>query len=141
MFKSSVRFVLSSLLLVLFTQHAIAETKIHEVQPYPIDAPVQLVIWGTEFGDNPQIYFGTHPVPLEIDLSSLLCGDMRNDPAPPIAPDGFDCVVADLPLGISNGDPTVPSGDYLLKIVAESTGINICGAKPSSLTFEYIPAD
>ena len=99
--KNTIRFVLLCIA-ALFTQYAIADTKIHEVQPYPIEAPEQLVVWGTNFGDNPEIFFGTHPDPLVIDVSSPLCDAMRNNPAPPIAPTGFDCVVTDLP-SVNNG--------------------------------------
>ena len=35
---------------LLFSPLAMGETKIQEVQPWPNDAPTQLIIWGTEFG-------------------------------------------------------------------------------------------
>ena len=53
---------------LLYTPPAFAELDIHEVQPWPIDSPTQLVIWGLGF-DNPEILFGTHAVPLIIDDS------------------------------------------------------------------------
>ena len=36
------------------------------------------MIWGTDFGDDPQIYFGTHPDPLNVvsDFDTTLCADM-----------------------------------------------------------------
>ena len=35
---------------LLYAPLAFAETKIHEVQPWPNDGPTQLIIWGTDFG-------------------------------------------------------------------------------------------
>ena len=130
------------LLLMAFAylaQTAIAETKIHEVQPYPASGPEVLVIWGTDFND-PSIYFGTHLAPLNISADQSQCAIMTANPAPPLDPMDFDCIVVDLPV-VDNGVPNVPSGDYLLKIFAEG-GMNVCGdTKPSSLTFLYQPKD
>ena len=50
---------------LLFSPLAMGETKIQEVQPWPPNAPTQLIIWGTGFGDidpvldTPMILFGT----------------------------------------------------------------------------------
>ncbi|WP_223579283.1 DUF7467 domain-containing protein [Kangiella taiwanensis] len=123
--------------LLLISYTGAAAPKIHEVQPYPSDAPTNLVIWGAGF-DDPSIFFGTHPDPLVISADQSACVDMEFNPAPPLDPTDFQCVVVDLPY-VTNGTPAVPSGDYLLKIVVE--GMNICGSKPSSVTFEYNPSD
>ncbi|WP_223669086.1 DUF7467 domain-containing protein [Kangiella shandongensis] len=123
--------------LLLGSQLSFAGPKIHEVQPYPAAEPTNLVIWGTGF-DDPSIYFGTHPDPLVISADQTPCTTMEFNPAPPLDPTDFQCIVVDLPY-VNNGAPAVPSGDYLLKIVVEGT--NICGSKPSSLTFDYNPSD
>ena len=123
--------------LLLASQVGAAAPKIHEVQPYPSDSPTNLVIWGVGF-DDPSIFFGTHPDPLVISADQSACVDMEFNPAPPLDPTDFQCVVVDLPF-VTNGTPAVPSGDYLLKIVVEGT--NICGTKPSSVTFAYNPSD
>ncbi|MHC9510407.1 DUF7467 domain-containing protein [Kangiella sp. M94] len=124
--------------LLMSAQHIYAAPKIHEVQPYPYETPTNLVIWGSGFED-PQVYFGTHPDPLVISADQSTCDAMTFNPAPPLDPTDFQCLVVDLPY-VNNGEPAVPSGDYLLKIVAVG-GLNICGTKPSSLTFEYNPSD
>ncbi|WP_322500059.1 DUF7467 domain-containing protein [Kangiella aquimarina] len=124
--------------LLVSAQLTFAAPKIHEVQPYPYEAPSNLVIWGTGF-DDPQVYFGTHASPLVISADQSACDAMAFNPAPPLDPTDFQCLVVDLPY-VNNGSPAVPSGDYLLKIVVEG-GIDVCGEKPSSLTFNYIPSD
>ncbi|NVJ66635.1 MAG: hypothetical protein HWE16_09100 [Gammaproteobacteria bacterium] len=124
--------------LLMSTQLAIAGPKIHEVQPLPIEAPQQLVIWGANFGDNPEIYFGTHLTPLALSADQGACLAMEMNPAPPLDPTEFDCLVVDLPV-VNNGEPNVPSGDYLLKISTLSQP-DICGEKPSMLVFEYQPS-
>ncbi|ACV26582.1 collagen-like protein [Kangiella koreensis] len=129
---------LVGLSLLVSAQLIYAAPKIHEVQPYPHDAPTNLVIWGTGFED-PQVYFGTYPNPLVISADQSTCDAMAFNPAPPLEPTDFQCLVVELPY-VNNGTPAVPSGDYLLKLVAVG-GLNICGTKPSSLTFEYNPSD
>ncbi|WP_444542873.1 DUF7467 domain-containing protein, partial [Kangiella profundi] len=129
---------LAGLGLLVSTQLTLAAPKIHEVQPYPYEAPSNLVIWGTGF-DDPQIYFGTHSSPLVISADQSACDAMAFNPAPPLDPTDFQCLVVDLPY-VNNGSPAVPSGDYLLKIVVEG-GIDVCGEKPSALTFMYTPSD
>ena len=125
--------------LLLASQIGATAPKIHEVQPYPSDSPTNLVIWGVGF-DSPSIYFGTHPDPLAISADQSACVDMEINPAPPLDPTDFQCVVVDLPY-VTNGTPAVPSGDYLLKIVVEGE-INICGdTKPTSITFLYEPTN
>ena len=124
--------------LLLISYTGAAAPKIHEVQPYPSDAPTNLVIWGAGF-DDPSIFFGTHPDPLVISADQSACVDMEFNPAPPLDPTDFQCVVVDLPY-VTNGTPAVPSGDYLLKVVVEGE-INVCGEKPTSLTFLYEPSD
>ena len=124
--------------LLVSTQLIYAAPKIHEVQPYPYEAPSNLVIWGTGF-DDPQVYFGTHLDPLVVSADQSVCAVMSFNPAPPLDPTDFQCLVVDLPY-VNNGEPAVPPGDYLLKLVAVG-GLNICGTKPSSLTFEYTPSD
>ena len=124
--------------LLVSAQLIYAAPKIHEVQPYPYDQPTNLVIWGLGF-DDPQVYFGTYPNPLVLSADQSACDAMAFDPAPPLDPTDFQCLVVDLPY-VNNGAPAVPSGDYLLKIVVEG-GVDVCGEKPSSLTFNYSPAD
>ncbi|AKE51988.1 collagen-like protein [Kangiella geojedonensis] len=125
--------------LLLASQIGATAPKIHEVQPYPSDSPTNLVIWGVGF-DSPSIYFGTHTDPLAISADQSACVDMEFNPAPPLDPTDFQCVVVDLPY-VTNGTPAVPSGDYLLKIVVEGE-INICGdTKPTSITFLYEPSN
>ena len=133
---------------LLVSPLAFAETKIHEVQPWAIDAPTQLIIWGTEFGpiysdldpalDTPKIHFGTESDHLRVAFDQGLCYAPLGGLAPPLE-EGFDCVVVDLP-AVTNGEPHVPAGDYLLQISVEMT-YSECVTKPSSLTFEYWPAD
>ncbi|MBT8141351.1 MAG: collagen-like protein, partial [Gammaproteobacteria bacterium] len=97
-----------------------------------------MVVWGTDFND-PSVYLGTYLDPLDISLDQSLCTMMSANPAPPLDPSSFDCVVVDLPV-VMGGEPNVPSGDYLLKVVTEG-GEAVCGDKPSSLTFLYTPKD
>ena len=142
---------------LLYASVAAAETKIHEVQPYPIGAPEYLVIWGTDFGDidfdadTPEIMFGTYPHKLDLieAATNALCPTFTGDTsgnAPPLDDEGYDCVVAMLPVG--SGDPpfdnpdgigAVPAGDYLLKIWVD--GPDECAEKPTSLTLDIYPAD
>ncbi len=129
---------LVGLSLLVSAQLSFAAPKIHEVQPYPYESPSNLVIWGSGF-DDPQVYFGTHPNPLVISADQSACDAMAFNPAPPLDPTDFQCMVVDLPY-VNNGSPAVPSGDYLLKIVVEG-GIDVCGEKPSALTFNYVPTD
>ncbi|MBD3654003.1 collagen-like protein [Kangiella sp.] len=124
--------------LLVSAQLSFAAPKIHEVQPYPYESPTNLVIWGSGF-DDPEVYFGTHPNPLVISADQSACDAMAFNPAPPLDPTDFQCMVVDLPY-VNNGSPAVPSGDYLLKIVVEG-GIDVCGEKPSALTFNYVPTD
>ncbi|HEY9029982.1 MAG TPA: collagen-like protein [Kangiella sp.] len=124
--------------LLVSAQLTFAAPKIHEVQPYPYESPTNLVIWGSGF-DDPQVYFGTHADPLVISADQSACDAMAFNPAPPLDPTDFQCLVVDLPY-VNNGSPAVPSGDYLLKIVVEG-GVDVCGEKPSALTFNYIPTD
>jgi hypothetical protein len=123
----------------IYSPYVFAVPKIHEVQPYPITAPIQLAIWGTGFND-PEIFFGTYSTPLTISIDQSLCANMADFPAPPLEPANFECIAVDLPMVAFGGNPIVPSGDYLLKIVADG-GDDICTEKPSSLTFLYTPAD
>ncbi|RKZ04849.1 collagen-like protein, partial [Candidatus Fermentibacteria bacterium] len=130
---------------LLYAPLAFAEPKIHEVQPYPIDAPEDLVIWGKGFGEDPMIYFGTYPDPLDTSVLQDACDDMEAAPAPPLDPTGFMCIVAALPDGVldepefGGGEPEVPSGDYLLKMVA--IGQEVCTRKPASILFLHVPGD
>ena len=129
---------------LFYSPAAFAEPKILEVQPWPTDAPTQLIIWGTDFGPvddvlgTPMIHFGTESTALGIAADQSLCPTPPGGPAPPLEL-GFDCVVANLPLA-PNGEPSVPAGDYLLQIWVE-TEEAACVEKPSSLTFEFDPAD
>ena len=117
---------------------AYAAPHIEEVQPWPIDGPQQLVIWGNDFGVDPQIFFGTSSTPLVISADQGMCPQPDPTSAPPLDASGKDCIVVDLPV-VEGGEPSVPAGDYLLKIEAYAT--EACLAKPRSLTFEYLPAD
>ncbi len=128
----------SMLLGIVFTSASFAETKIEEVQPWPIDAPTQLIIWGTDFGDSPEFHFGTQEPPLVISGDQSLCPTPLGGEAPPLDSSTVDCVVVDLP-AVTNGEPNVPAGDYLLAIWVP--GPDQCASKPSSLTFEYTPSD
>ena len=124
------------------------------MQPWPPEAPTQLIIWGTDFGDivpnadpalgTPQIHFGTESTPLVVAADQGLCYAPLGDIAPPLE-EGADCVVVDLPDADDNNDngvadDSVPSGDYLLAIWVELDEV-ACLSKPSSLTFQYLPAD
>ena len=112
---------------------AIAEVVIHEVhivnQFGEKDIPPEfLVIYGTNFGEDPVINLGTQEDPLDTpeefqDLCDL--GD------PPPLGMGFDCVVAELPTDI-------PDGDYLLWLEATSD-VAICDeeVKLFSVEFEF----
>ncbi len=106
---------------LLYSPWAFAELEIYEVQPWPIDSPTQLVIWGHGFDDMSQleIMFGTHPDALTIADPDNLCFDTVGSPAPPLDldnPANFDCVVAQL-AAVPGGEPSVPSGDYLLQLM------------------------
>jgi hypothetical protein len=133
---------------LLLAGQAFAAPKIHEVQPWPIDAPEQLIIWGNDFGpvdsgaDTPMFHFGTSTAGLDVaDDQSLCPTPLAGGVAPPLDLDdltGFSCVVVNLPTA-PHGEPNVPAGDYLLSIWVD--GAEECTSKPSSLTFEYLAAD
>ncbi|MDX1554852.1 MAG: hypothetical protein R3212_02385 [Xanthomonadales bacterium] len=127
--------------LLAFAPMAAAELQVLEVQPVPIDAPEQLIIWGTDF-NNPMVKFGTYPHALAYSADQSLC---PGTPAPPLDNTAVDCIVVDLPVGtddppFDNPDPgSVPAGDYLLSLWQETAPE--CAVKPSSLTFMYEPSD
>ena len=87
------------------------------------------------------IQFGTESDQLDIPVDQSLCYAPLGGLAPPLE-EGRDCVVADLPVANDNGNgaPNVPVGDYLLAIWVELPDAE-CVSKPSSLTFEYQPAN
>jgi hypothetical protein len=128
----------SVLLSSAFPSVGLAETKIEEIQPWPIDAPTQLIIWGTQFGQSPEFHFGTSATPLIVAADQSLCPVPLTGPAPPLDPSDVDCVVVNLPV-VDHGEPNVPAGDYLLAIWVE--GADECASKPTALTFEYTPSD
>ena len=77
---------------------AMAEVVIHEVQVVDefgsTAGPAEfLIIFGTNFGDDPVINLGTLGPALTIPLDQSLCNLL----APPPLESGFDCVVAELP--------------------------------------------
>ncbi len=114
--------------------------EILEVQPLPLDAPTQLVVWaaGLDLDANPMFMLGTWQPALDIADDQGYCD---NEPdAPPLDPDDAiaTCVVLDLP-EVDNGEDNIPAGDYLLSVWQETE--SECAAKPSSLVFEVVPAD
>ena len=113
-----------------------AAPQIQEVQPWPVDSPTQLVIWGEQFGDNPEIFLGTSSAPLAMAAEQSLCPNPLEADAPPLDSTGKDCVVVDLPIA-DNGEPSVPAGDYLLRVSGEA--VEVCMSKPGALMFQYVP--
>lgn len=110
---------------------------IMEVQPMPPDYPSQLVIYGRNFGDDPDFTFGTGRIGnyngyLTAAADQSACSTI---PAPPLdnTIPGYSCFVADL------SDAEIPKGDYLLEIWA--VGPPECTSKPTYLEFAYFPAD
>ncbi len=122
---------------------AAAAPLIMEVQPVPAENPSQLIVYGRNFGVDPQFTFGTGRVgayngylTAAVDQAACLGTEPPLDNTIP----GYSCVVLDL--YDPNGDPLgymdITPGDYLLEIW--STSVNLgCTSKPSYLTFEYNP--
>ena len=113
-----------------------AAPQIQEVQPWPVESPTQLVIWGEQFGSNPEIFLGTSSAPLSMAVEQSLCPNPLEADAPPLDSTGKDCVVVDLPIA-DNGEPSVPAGDYLLRVNGEA--VEVCMSKPLALMFQYVP--
>ena len=113
-----------------------AAPQIQEVQPWPVESPTQLVIWGEQFGSNPEIFLGTSSAPLSMAVEQSLCPNPLEADAPPLDSTGKDCVVVDLPIA-DNGEPSVPAGDYLLRVNGEA--VEVCMSKPRALMFQYVP--
>ncbi len=114
--------------------------EILEVQPLPLDAPEQLVVWATglDLEASPMFMLGTWQPALNIPDDQSYCD---NEPdAPPLDPDDgiATCVVLDLPV-VDNGEDNIPAGDYLLTVWQETEAE--CTTKPSYLIFDVVPAD
>ena len=130
---------------LMYTSSAFAAAAplIMEVQPIPAENPSQLVVYGRNFGVDPQFTFGTGRVGvyngyLTAAADQLAC--LGTEPPLDNTIPGYSCVVLDL--YDPNGDPLgymdITPGDYLLEIW--STSVNLgCVSKPSYLTFEYNP--
>jgi len=99
-----------------------------------------MVIWGTDFGDPPVIHMGTQLDPLTI-VDPVPPAEVHPlcdaTPPPPLNPNGTDCVVAEMPTGIIDGDYLVCLESEEIQGCLEGAG----SAAPTSLTFEYTGAD
>jgi len=116
---------------------AMANPSIREVQVDPSDPPEFLVIYGIGFGtvsavdQTPVINLGTQGPALVISADQSACS---TPPPPPLDATGIDCVVAELP------DP-IPDGDYLLWLEGEVPPASCADGKPIQLTFQYTGQD
>lgn len=121
------RIVISMSCVLLAPQSVWSATSISEVLVINDEVAgeaIALRIEGEEFGYDPQVRMGSFPDP-------LLVVDLTCSIQPPEAPVASDCIIVELPAGISDGD-------YLLALERRLTGCE--GEKPVQLTFEFEPA-
>ena len=104
---------------------AFADTTISEVLVIndPNGQAVQLRIEGEGFGSDPQVNLGNY-------LDPLIVSEFTCDSNLPLAPLATECLIADLPGGIEDGD-------FLLSMTRMETGCE--GEKPNVLSFVYVP--
>ena len=133
--------VLFSVAVLLFctsvgVSDAMANPSILVVQVDPSVPPRFLVIYGTGFGtvsfndQTPVINLGTQVPALVISGDQSECSSTPPPPLDPLNPIGIDCVVAELPSNI-------PDGDYRLWLKGEVPLASCADGKPILLTFQY----
>jgi hypothetical protein len=114
--------------LLLAAAAAHAETRISEVTV--LTDTNQLRIEGQDFGPAPTIHIGNYAAPLGVVVESIPSNPCAS--SPPEGPTAAECVIADLPVGIVDGD-------YLLWLTRDPATGSCANGKPTALTFAFNP--